>query len=99
MRTQQHAPRSIRMFVLPDLRPGETAASTTARSTGTGSSSTLFAPPIKHGGCRGPQTSRAGLLAGRLRWMISLGHFRAVALLGSKFERGLEEVHEPRRAA
>jgi hypothetical protein len=31
-----------------DLRPGETAASTTARSTVAGSSSSLSAPPIKH---------------------------------------------------
>lgn len=26
--------------------------------------------------------------------MIALGHLRAVALLGSQFERGLEEVHK-----
>ncbi len=31
----------------PDLRPGETAASTTTRLTGTASSSALSAPPIK----------------------------------------------------
>jgi hypothetical protein len=33
-------------------------------------------------------------LAGRLWRMIALGHLCAVALLGSQFERGLEEVHE-----
>ena len=82
VRTQQHAARSIRMFVDPDLRPGETAASTTARSTGAGSSSTFSAPPIKHSGCRGLKHREQAYLP---KYPSKDPHYRILAHQRSRF--------------
>jgi hypothetical protein len=38
-------------------------------------------------------------LAGCLRWMVALGDPSAIAMLGSQFERGLEEIHEQSRGS